>query len=481
MATARQRNAWWWGALGAGAVLFAITIYFTDFSFLETSGRQASVAVLYAIAASGLWHVARTWAWARSFPDPRPVSFGRLARVRIAAEAFSYLTIRGIAGEPLKVMMLRGEVDARDATAAVALERIAFMCGTTLIVGAGSLTALATQDLSAIWFNTFLAFAIVAGVVAMFVTFVLIGRRSYLAGGIARVDRVFGTRMSGGRIARFASAVEDQLLDLVRGNPGRLFTLAAATVAAYLVMCAEVWLVLRAMGTPVSFASAMSIETFSRVVSFATVFIPANLGGLEASSVAAVAAVGAAGAGGPLAFARRARGIFWAGLGLAVYPRPRVMEEDAPGATLLVVPSDPAVTISPFSRVAGLPIAERAMRSAFRAGYGRVMVLADEASESRLRRIARDIRGDVRIVRPAEWAAEIATLGADETVSAIGAGTVVSHVLLKNAAARGTFPGVVADVPAGEGWPVSGLVRLRASDAADAALLSRELHARLIA
>ena len=32
--------------------------------------------------------------------------FLRLARVRLAAEAFSYLTLRGIAGEPLKVVLL---------------------------------------------------------------------------------------------------------------------------------------------------------------------------------------------------------------------------------------------------------------------------------------------------------------------------------------------------------------------------------------
>ena len=52
-----------------------------------------------------------------------------------SAEAFSYLTLRGIAGEPLKVVLLGDRVDARQATAAVALERIAYLIGTTLIVG----------------------------------------------------------------------------------------------------------------------------------------------------------------------------------------------------------------------------------------------------------------------------------------------------------------------------------------------------------
>ena len=59
-----------------------------------------------------------------------------------------------------------------------------------------------------------------------------------------------------------------------------------------------------------SAVGALAIETFSRVASFASAFIPANLGALEASSLAAVAAIGLAGGGAALALARRLRGLF---------------------------------------------------------------------------------------------------------------------------------------------------------------------------
>ena len=111
------------------------------------------------------------------------------------------------------------------------------------------------------------------------------------------------------------------MLDLVRGNGSRLAVLTTATLVAYATMAGEAWIILKAAGVPVSFTSALAVETFSRVASFASAFIPANLGALEASSVAAVAAVGAVGAGAPLALARRIRGLFWAGVGLAIYPR----------------------------------------------------------------------------------------------------------------------------------------------------------------
>jgi phosphatidylglycerophosphate synthase len=482
------------GALAVGAVLFIATLYFIDFQLLVNTGRRLGIALVLSILISGLWHLARTWAWAWCFPQPRSVSFLRLARVRLAAEAFSYLTLRGIAGEPLKVVLLADDIDPRIATAAVALERIAYLIGTTVIVGVGSILAIAMLPLTHTWFRVFRAFAIAAGVVSTLTVMVLAGRGTYLIAAVERVDRALGTALARGRVGRFAGAVERQLLDLVRGNGARLAVLTAATLGAYATMAAEAWIVLTAAGVPVTLTSALAIETFSRVASFASAFIPANLGALEASSVAAVAAVGAAGAGAPLALARRIRGLFWAGVGLAIYPRrPRqaaaparrpstARTEQPAGPVLLYFPSDPAVRVSPFARVAGLPIAERVLRSAFRARYARVLVFADAAIEPALRRLSRDIRGDIRIVTAAaEWRAVLTALPADMPATVIGGGTVVSAALLEDAAAMRPLPmrGQPRDVPAGREWPMSGVLRIRVEEANDIEPLARELRDRV--
>lgn len=112
------------GALAIGAVLFAGTLYYVDFDIVLATGRRLGVAVPLALLASGAWHLTRTWAWSWCFARPRSVSFPRLLRVRLAAEALSYLTISGVAGEPLKVVLLGDRIAGREATAAVALERI---------------------------------------------------------------------------------------------------------------------------------------------------------------------------------------------------------------------------------------------------------------------------------------------------------------------------------------------------------------------
>ena len=115
-------------------------------------------------------------------------------------------------------------------------------------------------------------------------------------------------------------------------------------------------MILHATGVSISTTGALAVETFSRVASFASSFIPANLGALEASSLAAAAAVGASGGGAALALARRLRGLFWAGLGLAIYPRGvRPSQPAAPG-TPQVPATRSGATLLDFPEGAGQEI-----------------------------------------------------------------------------------------------------------------------------
>ena len=478
-----------WGALAVGIILFIAALSYINLSLAVGTIRRLGVALPLALLFSGLWHLARTWAWAWCFPEPRRVSFLRLARVRLAAEAFSYLTLRGIAGEPLKVVLLNDRVDTREATAAVALERLAYMIGTTVIVGIGSAIALAVLPLTPVWFKVFRMFAIGAGVIAVLAGVVISGRGTY-------VEALFG---SSSRVTRFIASVERQMLDLVRGNPKRLAVLCVATLAAYACMALEAWVILRASGTPVSAIGALTVETFSRVASFASAFIPANLGALEASSLAAVAAVGVSAGGAALALARRLRGLFWAGIGLAIYPRgtKRVpVASDAPAAptqesaaalidtprVLLYLPRDPTITVSPDVRLAGLAAGERVVRSALRAGYTRVVVF-DEPSTSAVRSrlfdsLARQLDGVTVAKTAVEWRTAVGALDPSHPVTVIGAGTVVSPALLADASLIPVEPGVVKDVPAGEQWPVSGVIRIAAAEAMNPAAIGMLLSPR---
>ncbi|MFL6279443.1 MAG: lysylphosphatidylglycerol synthase domain-containing protein [Vicinamibacterales bacterium] len=482
------------GALAVGIVLFAIALYYINFRTAIGTIAQLGVALPLALLFSGLWHLARTWAWAWCFPQPRTVSFARLARVRLAAEAFSYLTLRGIAGEPLKVVLLGDSIDSREATAAVALERVAYLIVTTWIVGVGSLLAIVGLPLSHTWFRVFRAFGIGAGVIALLTVLVISGRGSYFQSWIQRIDRWFGTSIGGGRVMRFAGAVERQMLELVRGNPVRLAILLVATIAAYACMALEAWVVLHAINPAISLNASLAVETFSRVASFASAFIPANLGALEASSLAAVAAVGAVSGGAALALARRLRGLFWAAVGLAIYPRrargsdrsARRTHERADRThphTLLYFPYDASVLIPPSARLAGLPIAERVLRPARRAGYTRILIWLPDAdrthtSDAWIIRLAQSVSG-VTIARSEEhWRALLSEVPSGEPMTVVGAGSVVSTALLASARDLPVGADAIRDVPAGTDYRISGVLRVTAEAAASPDSLSERLAAR---
>jgi phosphatidylglycerophosphate synthase len=488
----RRRQVVSIGALAFGAALFAATLYYTRIDLFAT-GRRLGAALPLALLASGAWHLTRTLAWWWCFERRRAVPFWRLARLRIAAEAFSYLTVSGVAGEPLKVVLLGDRIPARDAAAAVALERVAFVIVTTLIVGVGAAIALATQPLSPLWIKVYRVFVIASALLAGGVILAIIRRESYLLSAVKWADRTTGSRASSSRVGRFVSGVASQMAVLVTGNAARLAVLGAAGVIAYGCMVAEAYLILRAVGLPITIGGAIAIETFSRVASFASAFIPASIGAMEASSVAAATAIGLGTAGGaPLAVARRLRGLFWAGVGLALYPRhrppqpargrARLSTDESSAPILLYLTSGGAAAIPPFVRIAGLPVPERVLKSAFRAGYQRVIVFADPSVAPGLRSLARDAGGRVDVVTTvAGWRQALGSLPPGVAVTAIGPATVVSPALLEEAAALMPLPGPPStrDVPAGESWPVSGLLRLRVEDAADPAGVARELDRRI--
>jgi phosphatidylglycerophosphate synthase/uncharacterized membrane protein YbhN (UPF0104 family) len=509
MSATRWRQIVSLAALAIGILLFAGTLAYVDLDAVIAIGGRLAVAMPLALLATGVTHLIRTWAWSWCFARPGTVSFARLLRIRLSAEAFSYLTISSVAGDPLKVVLLGDRVGGREATAAVALERISYIVGTALIVGIGAVAALATQPLSPLWVKIFRGFAIGSGVLAASIALILVRRDSYLLAAFRAADRAAGTHVASGKAGRFVGAVGRQLGELIRGDWRRLVVLTASTVIVYACMSAEVWLILRAVGVPISLAGAIAVETFSRVISFASAIIPASIGALEASSVAAATAIGATAAGAPLALARRLRGLFWAGVGLAIYPRgarreaggaesgARVVgrgsreagsgKPEAGGTPLLLYVLHDEKTGRPedwkvFDRIAGLPIAERVLRSAFRARYARVIVFADPAIADRLRTAARDIRGRIDIVTTADaWHAALAAVPRDTAATVIGPGVVVSPALLEDAAALTPLPvpRQARDVPAGADWPVSGVLRLRVEDALDAGTLAAELRDRL--
>lgn len=309
-------------AVLVGCALFVLTLVRLDADSTLTYLRRLGLSLPLVLAPSVAWHLLRTWGWAIAFPTGTRPSFTRLFRVRLAADAISFFTVRGPTGEPLKVLLLADRVSAAATAASVTAERLAFALVSMAVAGVVAQFAVRRLRLTAVWDLTFtlLSVTVVVGLGA----FALMARRgsgAYLGRLVTRERRsgeARGRRAS--RVVEFILEVEAQLLSVLRGARQRLVVLAVLPIVCYGLNAFEVWLVFSVIGEPIDVTAALVIETFVRLASVAGAAVPAGIGTLEASHIAVASALGLSG-GGALALARRLRALLWAGLGLALYPR----------------------------------------------------------------------------------------------------------------------------------------------------------------
>ena len=307
-------------AIIAGVALFVATMLGLDREETLREARELGVAFPLVLLPSVGWHLLRAAGWYVCFPRDQRPSYWRVFRVRLAADGVGYFTIRGVASEPLRVVLLMGHISPVVSAAASVLERTAM--GIMSVVGVGVFAAFAVSSdmLPSGWQGVFRGIAITALVVLVLSLLFLMRHGRYFGPLVEAIYKRTRWGWAGGRTVRAISAVEDLFLKLARTDARRIEILVFLSIACYALMALEVYLVFWAIGQPISLWVGTIVETFTRSASVAGGAIPGNLGALEASNVAVVKALGLAG-GGSLALFRRVRSLIFATLGLALYPR----------------------------------------------------------------------------------------------------------------------------------------------------------------
>ncbi len=307
-------------AVALGVAILIRTLLYIDREATLDGARQIGALLPFVLLPSAGWHALRTLGLFWCFPpDTRP-AFWRLSRVRLAADAVSYFTVRGVASEPLRVILLLDRVPAAVSTAATFLERTAMGVMAAVLVAGCAAVAMTSDLLPQGWQDLF-RYITVCSMIVIAVTVLLLTRRGrYLGPVLERMYRRTGWGGTEGRVAHFIRDVERLFLSLAREDPRRLRRLVVLSLVCFGLMILEIWMVFWAIDSEISVFRSTIVETFTRVASVPGGLIPANLGALEASNVAVARALGLAG-GGSLALSRRVRGLFCAVLGLVFYPR----------------------------------------------------------------------------------------------------------------------------------------------------------------
>jgi glycosyltransferase 2 family protein len=311
--------------LASSAALFAYLLYAVGPTTVVASFRELSWRlVLVVVFPTVVLKACDTLGWGCTFPR-REVSLWRLATTLVAGQAIASTTPTGtIGGDAAKVWLLRGEVSSRECLSSLIIAETTSTASQGLLLLLGIVVARRTLSSSAplLRIMQWLLILEIVGVAG----FIAVQMRGIATRGHGLLHRL---GLAGGQQAGpVAAHIDRALASFYRGEPGRLALAVTWNFLGWLTGVLEVWLILYFLKATVSIGRAVVIEAFGTSISFATFFLPVQLGIDEGGAVATFVALGMTAATGmSLSLVRRVREMAWIGIGLLILntrPRTRV-------------------------------------------------------------------------------------------------------------------------------------------------------------
>lgn len=307
--------------LGRGLLLalgLALMVYLFAQIGVRAALRQASqIGWMFGVILllGGLPHLLRALSWRRLLRlDEDAPGFLRLLAWWLAGEAISHLSFSW-SGETYRVMIARRYIAPARGGVAIALNRVIYSLASLLVAVVGLGVGLGLVELPAglrtgilhllFWLGAFLVGALLL---------MRWGARWWKPHSTLVAPEQPTEAQS--RLRRALHELRIQLEEISHRRPGDLAFLFGVNGLAALVGVAEVWLILYALGTPVSVAAALLIEGFLKLLSGLAYFVPGNLGVAEGGFVLILRLLNVSAAAGlALALVRRARALAWVGVG----------------------------------------------------------------------------------------------------------------------------------------------------------------------
>ena len=246
------------------------------------------------------------------------VPFSSLLAARLAGEAFNATTpTASVGGEAVKAWLIRRHVGLDEALPSVIVAKTTITIAQACFLLLGIVVAVAWPTLPA-------GSPLLRGMEVLLVLEVLaVGgfvfvQVSGVLGGGGRILTRLGL-LSDGEPSQVIGRVDSALSRFYRQQPWRLTLSIACHFAGWVLSALEAYVILHALGLPVSPSTALLIEAFGTGIRFVSFMIPAHLGVLEGGHVAIFLALGlTAPAGLSFTLVRRVREAAWTGLGFII-------------------------------------------------------------------------------------------------------------------------------------------------------------------
>jgi hypothetical protein len=258
---------------------------------------------------------ARSLAWITLMTRPVPLRSATAAT--ISGDALGNLSFLSLlVSEPAKAFYVTRHAPAAEAFAALTAENFFYSVSVAAVILGGTITLLATFVLpDAFRFVVWLSLAAMGAVLAMAVW--LAHKRPALTVWVRRVLR--------GRLTHLMDklqSLETQTYSALSTSPARLGTVLACEVAFHAASVTEAWFTLTLLQGSASLFNAFLLDTVNRLINVVFRAVPMRVGVDEVTTSGFAEMLGLGSPSGlTLALVRKARMLFWAGVGLALLGR----------------------------------------------------------------------------------------------------------------------------------------------------------------
>jgi hypothetical protein len=221
-----------------------------------------------------------------------------------------------VIGEGMRISLLGRVVPLASALSAGAIDGGLHTFTAVLVTVSGISATLVIAPLSAAW--RAYALLLVAALVALVILVgVSVTRRWHLVGNAVRaIGRSPRLRNWVHDKQSIIDSAEDNLLTFHDEAPAAFWTTLICNLLWHALAVAEVYVILRFMGARIALGGAFVVEGLTKVINLVGAFNPGNFGTYEGGNMLIAKIFGVTGTSGlTLALCRRARTLFWAGVG----------------------------------------------------------------------------------------------------------------------------------------------------------------------
>ena len=294
------------------------------------------------ILLGGLSQLAKTCAWRQAFTcDISGLSWYRSFVAQLISDGIGQFGVAGkVVGEGTRISLLGRAVPLPNALSAGAIDGALHIFTAVLITVSGLSATLLLAPLSAAWrvyavlLVTVLVSAAVLAAVSVRNRWQLLGRATRAIGRVPRLH----TWVSGKQ--PIIDSAEDNLLSFRDEAPAAFWATLIFNLLWHLLAILEVYIILRFMGARIALSGAFIVEALTKVINLVGALNPGNIGTYEGGNMLIAKIFGVTGTAGlTLALCRRARTVFWAGVGAMCM----IVMKKAEAPTTMGANPDPAI------------------------------------------------------------------------------------------------------------------------------------------